>query len=68
MTMKEKMNLRHDIWFSLSTNQQRKLTANGIYANNLYDCPVWLIVKVTKSKKIMDKMRKLWNNSIRRVA
>lgn len=68
MTMTEKMNLRHDIWFSLSINQRRKLTANGIYANNLYDCPVWLIVKITRSKKIMEKMRKLWNNDLRAVA
>lgn len=68
MTMTQKMQLRHDIWFSLSTRQRRQLTSQGVYANNLYDCPVWLIVKITRSKKIMDKMRKLWNNSIRRVA
>ena len=64
MTMKEKMNLRHDIWFSLSVNQRRKLTANCIYANNLYDCPVWLFVKVTRSKKLLSMMQKLWQNEI----
>ena len=68
MTMNEKMNLRHDIWFSLSVNQRRKLTANGIYANNLYDCPVWLIVKVTRSKKLLSMMQKLWQNELKAVA
>lgn len=68
MTITQKMHLRHDVWFSLSTKQQRVLTAQGIYANNLYDCPVKLFVNVTRSKKLYAKMIKLWENNLKAVA
>lgn len=47
------MNLRHEIWFSLTITQRRTLSAHGIYANTLMEATLEELCSVTSNKKLI---------------
>ena len=68
MDAKQLHDLRLDFWFSLNTKQQRQLHSLGY--SHLF-CEEVLssdLTRVTKSKKIMDKLHNLKRSSFRMVA
>lgn len=68
MTVNQRMQLRHDIYFSLNTNQRRKLDSLGYCSVNLNECPMSDFKRVTKSKDLINKLVTLKRSLIRRVA
>ena len=68
MSAKQLLDLRLDFWFSLNTKQQQMLNTMGY--SHLF-CEQALssdLTRVTKSKKIMNKLHHLKRSSFRMVA
>ena len=64
--LNKEMNMRHDIWFSLSIKQQRKLNAMGYSSSyNLVSIPVEDFKKVTKSKRLLNLLIQLKRATLR---
>lgn len=68
MTTNERMNLRLDIWFSLTRQQQKKVSQLGISHVMLEVCNINDFKKITKSKKLLNDLITLKRSTIRLVA